>query len=270
MQIVAIFASAILTAFAGTITTLLIELSNIIMGWISNNTQNYWQHPIIQTIIAFYSGFCMIALVTSVLAMFFDIAEETMASKSVDYGTVFFNFIKAFTFMITAPLICSFSIEIGNIITNAIGFGSGLQFDGNALQDIIQQVNVIMLLLVAVLLVIATIGFLMMSLVRFAHMIIHLLTAIFYIPDIVRGNTASIGDWVKQMIAIAGTFVIQYLLFAIGISVFTNSDILLAMGMWVGMFSVPKILGKYGMSSGIAGLGNATMNMGNKAMRVFK
>lgn len=267
---IGILVGILFTSLSGMLTRSLLELANIIMGFINDMTSNYWEHPVIQTIIASYGGFSFLILIASMLAMFFDVAEETMSSKAIDYGTVFFNFIKAFTFCITVPLLCSFSVEVGNVITQAIGFGKGLDLDYTGIDSVIQQFNPFMVLLVAVLLIIATIGFLIMSVTRFSHMLIHLLTAIFYIPDIVRGNTASIGDWTKQMVAIAGTFVIQYLLFAVGLDVFITNDLLLAMGMWIGMFSVPKLLGKFGMSSGVAGLGNATMNMGQKAMTIFR
>lgn len=267
---IGILVTLLLTSFAGSLTRMLLSLANIIMSYINNMTNNYWEHSIIQTIIGCYSGFCFVILIASILTMFFDITEETMSSKAVDYGTVFFNFIKAFVFTITAPLICSFSIEVGNTITSYIGFGKGLNFDYTGIDSVLQQYNPFMVLLVAILLIIATIGFLIMSVTRFANMLVHLLTAIFYIPNIIRGNTASIGDWTKQMVAIAGTFVIQYLLFAIGLDVFIANDLFLSLGMWLGMFAVPKILGKFGMSSGVAGLSNATMNMGNKAMMMFK
>ena len=100
---------------------------------------------------------------------------------------------------------------------------------------------------------IATIYFAVTSLKRFGEMFVHILTSALYIPDILRGDTTKMGDWLRQMLSIVLTYMIIYILFFLGCGFFDSDNVILSLVCWLTMPSVSKILNKFGWSSGTQG-----------------
>lgn len=232
-------------------------------------TNDFWTDPIINVIMAFMHTIANVILVCSLVFMLFDIAEEASGFKSIPWGTVAINFLKATLF---ANAFIWFGMNITNLageITAMFPIADIASADATAILNVFWPAGLIVSIMVACFLVAAYICFIFMSVLRFTNMFIHIFGGLYYISDIVRGDTSALGSWLRQAIVIACTYIIQFLMFTIGASILLDTSnyltpsTVMGAGMIVGMFFVPKILQKYGQSTGITGIAGTVSQAGN-------
>lgn len=189
-----------------------------------------------------------------------DIAEEKVSGKPVYFGVAFTNIAKAFSFALLARWLAVWSMEIANTITTY--FGLTLSADSfatsvrNLLESIIDpSIDAADLLsfIFMFIVIMASLVFCFNSLKRFGEMFIHIFTSVLYIPDIMRGDTTKMGEWLRQMTSIVLTYVFIYIMFFLGCGFFNADNILMCLACWVTMPAVSKILNRYGWSSGSQG-----------------
>lgn len=241
------------------ISTQIIALAAWLIEIINNNILSFFENDTILQLLNFSTWINLFVFGVSFIVVIVDIAEEIISEKPVYFGVVFTNAIKAFTFAVFARWIAVWSMDLANEITSA--FGLSISADSFSLHaDNISStipglatdaVSVPILLLLAV--IIAVIVFAVMSLKRFGTMLIHIFTSMLYIPDILRGDTTKMGDWLRQMISIVLTYTFIYLLFFLGCEFFYAEDIVIALACWLGMPVVSRVLNKFGWSSGSSG-----------------
>jgi hypothetical protein len=197
----------------------------------------------------------MVVFAVSVLFMLFDIAEEIASGKEVDYGLVFTNTIKAFIFCRFNYLIAVMALQLSNIVTSRLDFKiSSIPDDlfSKITNSMGASVSFSLFLTLAVL--IASCVFFVMAVMRYGAMFVQILSSSFYISDILRGDTTSIGAWLRQTVAIAGTYIFQYIMFYLGMYFLTNENLILCAISWAGMAKASTILNKFGYSSGTRGV----------------
>lgn len=104
-----------------------------------------------------------------------------------------------------------------------------------------------------------------MSLFSVGAMFLQALTVFLYVPDIVRGRTTSMGDWIRQTLSILVTYMFRNVLFFIGFTSAINLDIIAMSCAWITMIGAAKLLQKFGMSSGFGGAVSSTVSIGQSA-----
>lgn len=226
-------------------------INNYVLVFFENNTINQFLNfsTWINTFI-----FCVCSIVVLV-----DIAEEKASGKPIYGAVAFTNIVKAFAFAQFARWIAVWSMEISNTITSY--FGVSLSADNFSLRindfittlsvstDILVLIHIVMMLII----IISVLVFMVMALKRFGTMFVHIFTSALYVPDIMRGDTTKMGEWLRQMTSIVLTYVFVYVLFFLGCSFFNSDDILLSLACWITMPFVSKILNRYGWSNGSQG-----------------
>lgn len=251
------------------INTILVHLAVFVINFLNNYVISFFDIKAVVLFLNFGTWINVLVFAVYLIVVVVDIAEEKMSDKPVNYGVVFTNALKAFSFALLARLIGEWSMELSNTITSI--FGLQLQPDTTALSinRIITKIgtyelpipmpvpdihiadffNIIFWLII----LIATIYFAVTSLKRFGEMFVHILTSALYIPDILRGDTTKMGDWLRQMLSIVLTYMIIYILFFLGCGFFDSDNVILSLVCWLTMPSVSKILNKFGWSSGTQG-----------------
>lgn len=266
------------------INTILVHLAVFIINFLNNYVISFFDIKAVVLFLNFGTWINVLVFAVYLIVVIVDIAEEKMSDKPVNYGVVFTNALKAFSFALLARLIGEWSMELSNTITSI--FGLQLQPDTTALSinRIITKIgtyelpiplpvpdihiadfyNIIFWLVV----LIATIYFAVTSLKRFGEMFVHILTSALYIPDILRGDTTKMGDWLRQMLSIVLTYMIIYILFFLGYGFFDADNVILSLVCWLTMPSVSKTLNKFGWSSGTQGnFGTVALQTGAMMIR---
>ncbi len=255
------------------INTILIHLAVFIINFLNNYVISFFDIKAISLFLNFGTWINILVFAVYLIVVIVDIAEEKMSDKPVNYGVVFSNAIKAFSFALLARWIGEWSMELSNTITTL--FGIELQADSIALsiqnilkkeafilsESIIQtitpvidfRISDLLNIIFWLILLIALIYFTVVSLKRFGEMFVHILTSALYIPDILRGDTTKMGDWLRQMTSIVLTYMIIYILFFLGCGFFNADNVIFSIVCWISMPSVSKILNKFGWSSGTQG-----------------
>ena len=236
---------------------------------ISSATASFWTDATIKAFLDFSKWANFLVFGVATLFMLFDVAEEMASGKAIDYSMVFSNTVKAVIFAAFNSQIAIMSMALSDSVTSNLGLK--LPKDAKNIFDLLgtkyQAVEFLILILLVVLVAMAI--FFVMSVMRYGAMFVHILSSSFYIPDIVRGDTTSIGAWLRQMVAIAATYTIQYITFYLGLYYLTMTNIIMCAICWTGMFSVSKVLQKFGYSTGTRGVVSAAGSMAGRGISLL-
>lgn len=236
------------------------DMLQSVMIWLNYLNINFWDNTLIVALLKFSAWINGIVFVVAFLLSVFDMAEEAGSFKQINFVVMITNFIKGNIFVLCYTFIAQYIMNIANILNEYLPLNITVNKDiiSDRIAIIAQTGGVIPDVLALLGFLVASIGFTVTALKRYGLMFIQILTSAFYIPDIVRGETQKIGDWLRQTIAIAFTYTFQFLLFYLGMmiiltaTVFTN--ILLGVGLWLCIPAVSMLLAKFGISSGSKGM----------------
>lgn len=235
----------------------------------------FWQNPVFQSLFGFVLSVSNFVLVASMIVALIDIGEEAGAGNRVPWTVVAGNFIKGIAFANVIVIICACIFDVSTQIVQMLPMGNlGTSWDWSSLGTTIvsfftaSTINIGFLpfVLIEIFLIVGCIAYLIMSFLLFTNMVTHTIAGILYVPDIVRGDTSAIGSWLRLGITFNLTFIIQSIFFFIGISLIIDfslfsTDFLLGVACMIGMFSVPKVLSKYGFSMGVTGIAQSLGNI---------
>ncbi|MDY4785550.1 conjugal transfer protein TrbL family protein [Pygmaiobacter massiliensis] len=222
-------------------------------GFFSNN--------IIQGLIWFGQWAAYAAMGFSILFMIIDYMEDLSAGRGIAVSEMVMNVIKGFIFCIIAPELGILSLQVGAELAKSLDLSSQLgQWES-------RLGGLSLVWLVACL--IALIVFVFMSARQYSMMLIHIVTYVLYVPGVVRGDAESMGAWIRQTVAIAVTYLCQYVMFYLGLYFMVSVHGILGLSCWVGMGCVNKVLNKYGMSSGFAG-GSQVVSLAAQGLRLAR
>lgn len=243
-----------------------INLAMDMISWVERMGAIFFDSAIVLQTLSFTKWVCYLIFGLSFIFVLIDIGEEIGAVKpghSIEYMTIFLNFIKSIIFIEAAPVLAITSMQLGVTAT------AQMEIDYTALQGPLQMFGAPnlggLLPLVPIFIFIALIGFFCTSLLSFGQMFVQAATVFLYIPDILRGRTTAMGDWTRQSVAIFITFMFRHILFLIGITGAVGGDYITMTIGWLMMFALPKLLQKYGMGTGFGGMVSHTASMGQSA-----
>lgn len=244
----------------------LLDLCQNLLTLIAKGTSGFFTNNIISAFLSFSQWANIVVLTVSFLFMLFDLAEEHATNKDVDYTVLFGNIVKGIIFVEFNAQLAIMAMSISDIITTQLNFKITASAN-NIFAEISQSytsVTFTTFLLLAIL--IGAVVFFVMSVMRYGAMFVHILSSSLYIGDILRGDTTSIGSWLRQMVAIAITYVMQYICFYLGLFFLAEQDIIMWAIMWAGMAAVTKILQKFGYSTGTKGFFGTTGSLASQGI----
>ena len=227
-------------------------------------TEAFWSHPLISQSLAIARTLGIILATGTIAVVVFDIAEEISSRSIIDWGRVVSNFIKGLSFAYLAPyvgqLIITTTYQLALIFRIRVAESSAIEQEG---------------VFMYFLYVAGLYAFLFLSLMRLGSMFVLSLSSPFYVPDIVRGETKAIGEWGRQAVAVGFTYLFQYMLFYLGAFFLNNAgesamNIVLGFALWLALTQVPKLLAKYGMSSGTAGIVSSAAHTVQSTASLFR
>lgn len=250
-------------SFLDWFNTQAIGIAAFIISFVNKYILSFFEISAVNQFMNFSTWINGIVFAVSFIVVAADIAEEKVSDKPIMYSVVFTNVGKALLFSVFARYLGQWSMELANAITSF--FGINLQADkmSSSISEIILQIGTgvfeiqsavpFLNLVFLIVLIVALVYFAVTSLRRFGEMFVHILTSALYIPDIMRGDTTKMGDWLRQMISIVLNYVIIYILFFLGCGFFDTDNVLVCLSFWLTMPVVSKLLNKFGWSSGTQG-----------------
>lgn len=241
---------------------------NLVMEVISNLEKlgsGFFDSAIVKQTLSFTAWLTWLVFGVAFIILLLDIAEEAGGYKpgqSLEVATVFSNFIKALIFILMGPNMAVIGIQLATTMTGQ------LSVNYTDLRNEIPNVATFDLaggLILIIVLLIALIGFFCFTLFSVGGVFIQAATAFLYVPDILRGRSTAMGDWIRQTVSIMITFLFRHILFIIGLTGALNHDFITMCAGWIAMFGTAKLLQKFGMSSGFGGMVSRTAQMGQSA-----
>lgn len=245
-------------------------LLNLIMdaiSWVEGAGAWFFNSMIVQKTLEFTAWLAWGIFGVAFVILLLDIGEELGGYKpgqGMEFTAIFTNFIKAIAFILMGPRLAVIAMQLA---ANATG---QMSVDYTALKTEVPNMFSLnlggLLPLIPIIILIAVIGFFCLTLFSAGGIFIQAATAFLYVPDILRGRTTAMGDWMRQTISILTTFLFRHILFIIGLAGALSGDYITMAVAWITMFGVAKLLQKFGMSSGFGGMVSHTTQMGQSAM----
>lgn len=236
----------------------LLELMASAMGWVNALGTSFFNSPVVSATYTFTRWLGLTILGAAVIFTFLDIAEDLANVKPgqpIEWYTILLNFIKAIAFVEIAPVLSREAVIVSVSMIE--------QFRPNSSIDYATALPELLPLIFAVICVIVFFG---MSVASVGEVALLGFTVFLYVPDIVRGRTTSLGDWLRQCLAVMVTFLFRSVLFYIGFVATINGDLITMAVAWMTMISSARILQKFGMSTGFAGIAQSSLQIGQSAL----
>lgn len=230
---------------------MILDWLTMFLSWSVTPAQDFWSNPLVTGLITVVTWTGRALMFCAIIVMIVDAVEDVAAGKAVYASTIVGNIIKGMLFVELAPFVGKYAITLCDTLVTSIDIGA---YTSNT-TDLITAMQ-----MSAPVLIISLIGclvWLFQALKRFGSMLIQIVSCVLYVPSIVRGDTTAMGSWIRQTIAIALTFLLQYVLFYISLVFLLGGQWLLAIAMWISIGSVPRLLDKYGLSHGGGGMATA-------------
>lgn len=234
------------------------DVTNTIVDGAILITDSFWKDSLVNVFLNFSVTVNVIVAVVTILILCFDVAEE---GKAINWSQVIGNVMKGALFALFSRYIGLMCLELSNLIVSKLQ----VKYDSETVWTGITNFNSGQIIMWCIIIIIAFVAFCAMCLVRNASMLVLIMSSSLYVPDIIRGDTAKMGDWMRQVIAVSFTFVFQYVMFNLGVSGLLEGQPFICLGGFVGMFVVSKMLQKYGYSSGVTGMASSAGNMAIQA-----
>ena len=261
----------------------LLSLLKFIFDTLLSSSSSFWENGAVNALLTLVGTMSNAVFAFSVLRMLFSLAEDASTGSPIPWTTVFSGFAKSFVFANMIVLICHFMYDtsikmiqllpIGNLDTG-MSWGKLGEIYVNSF-PLLQGLEVFPFLLVIIFLIVGSVVYFVYSLLIFVHMLIHAISGILYIPDVVNGDTSAIGSWLRLGITFSLTFIIQSILFYMGMTFLVDMDLfgtdfILGIACIIGVFVVPKVLSKYGYSVGISGMFRSLGGIASSGISSFK
>lgn len=245
--------------------SILQDLADSVIDLVLQIVDGFWQNNLLEAFLDFGAAINAIIMVVSIVILCFDLAEE---NKPILFKQVFANVVKGALFTLFSRHIGMLCLTLSNLIVKNLQ----IDVDKSELWNVSLMVpsatissSVIWLLI----LIIAFVAFGVVCVMRNASMFVLMMSSALYIPDVVRGDTAKMGDWIRQVIAVSLTFVFQYILFCVAVGGCISYEPVTALTGIAGIFAAPKMLQKFGYSSGVTGIFSSAGNMAMQAGKLI-
>lgn len=220
-------------------------------------TDEFWNASVINSFLDFAQFCALILFGVGAAFLIFDVVQEYGQGKSVAWLNVIKGFVVGFLFAKYSQILPVYFCQkvlyiLGNFTFSAEADISWRELPSSGKMVVGLVIYVIMILVM----LIATIVFLCVFLSRQAALLIHIMSAMFYVPEVTKGDTSKLAEWLRQLVALLATTFFQYLFFFGGSAMVLTEPILgsamffCGLALMFGSFSVPKVLNSFGYSVG--------------------
>lgn len=240
-----------LQAVADAANKAMMEILTTILQWIVTATEGFWTHGTIMSVMNLAQWGGRVVFLVSLIVVIMDMAEDYTSGKQVYVSTVAANIAKGIAFVEIAPTLARYSLELTDRMVLNLNLASHIETLELGLAETLLNPGSGVLLII--ILLIAVIAFLVMVLKRFGMMLVQIITYCLYVPGVVRGDTTDLQTWMRQTIGIAATFFCQYLVFYLGLFFWVGQDTLIAIGLWLSLGMISRMMDKFGLSTGVSG-----------------
>lgn len=267
------------------INNFLIDVLNFIIDIVTTLGFSTWDTPPIQIALTFIGTLCYLMWVFSLIFVLSDIAEDIHNQNPISPVTILKNITASFLFATSAVALSGLIIGLSNNLINSLDIGVVQNNYSNLKDQVFAYVSHLQTIATApftlvfylLVLIIGAIAFMYYSFSIVCHNFIHSITAVMFIKPISQGDTSAIGSWFKTSITYNLGFIIQTYMFKCAIALILsnsgavfNVNTFAGMCFIVGLFIVPKALGKYGTPMGVASLGRSGLGLAGTIGRMIK
>lgn len=238
-----------------------------ILSYVTTPYNDFWNNPIIQGAVRFSQWVAYAVMGVSILFMIIDYAEDIAAKSSISISEMVMNIIKGFVFCLIAPQLSILAITLGSQLARTLdltNMANALSTNGD--EDILWHTGIAQIIWIIACLI-AFVVFLFITARQYGMMLIQIMTYALYVPGVVRGDTQSMGAWMRQTVAITITYLCQYFLFYLGMVFTTLNSLAGILICWTGMAAASKVLNKFGLSAGFGG-GTQALSLAGQALRI--
>lgn len=241
-----------------------IKVVNMCQEWIGISTSasdGFWHLPLMVAFVNFIRWVSVGMVAASTVMLLADIIEEAGKDRHIEWSTVIMNFFKGLGFALIAPSAAINMLMISSQLAGALDLSTALIYTNDQMMDMPASLLLIML--------IACVVFAFMSLSRFGTMLVQVVSTPLYVSDIVRGETAAMGSWIRQTVAISLTYLIQTILFYLGAYFITMyAQPFLGYACWFALPNVARVLQKFGMSTGVTGVVSSAASVAQAGLQL--
>lgn len=227
------------------------------LSFMATSSNDFWREDFVTVLIRVSVVMSSIAFAVAFIMMFFDLTETLAEEKPVYISTLVSDCIKALVFLNAAPYLGQFSLMLLFEILESLNWKQDLS---TTLQDWIEGISGGFGLGYLVC-IIACIYFFWQSAKNSGLMFLQMMTCALYVPSIVRGDQTAMGGWIRQAASILLTYFFQYLMFYCGLYLLFSGKLVVSLVPFITMFGVPRLLDKFGYSSGTGGLGSTVSSI---------
>lgn len=259
-SVVSNIANLLFSALIDWINNIMIGIIKVEINIVNSITMDFWDNYYVSLILDFGTWIAWGVFAVSFIVLLCDLAEERSTGQPIDWGMVFSSISKTICFILFARWIAIWSLKFIGVLTDFLGavldYGrmkSGMSGIYSGVDTLEVYTKSALILVVAIVLCACCWIFIYQSFKRFGNMFIHVMQAPLYVPDIIRGDTKKIGEWLRQMIAISVTYGFQYMCFYLGATLLMDGQVLTALPFWIVFTQIPKILQQFGWSTGTTG-----------------
>ena len=226
-----------------------IKLFNTFLGGMNEGLTLAFSNPIVNAFLQFASYVSWSLFIIFLCYYFLKIGKEerrnwyaiTMTPLTTIFFITFNQIIAKLCFLLPNLIIDGFTKVISPNIKPGNFFSIG-------------KVQASLWLSIAIL--IAAVGFFLVSVIRLGSIFIQMLIAPFYVPSLLSGDTQKAMEWITSTIAVGFTYLVQFVVFYSGALLlsYNEDDTYFIWGIvfLICTFLVPKALQKWGWNSGIS------------------
>ena len=245
----------------------LLDLIITVISWLEQLGVSFFDSVFVSQTLAFTKGISWLVLGAAFVFLLLDIGEELggyrPGGQGVEFTTIFTNFIKALAYVLMAPDLAIIAMRLSTVAIGQMTIDYDT-FRSHAYGIMLDAIQIAFFVLVA------TVAFFVYTLFAVGAIFVQASTAFLYVPDIIRGKDTAMGEWIRQTVAILLTFLFRHLLFVIGLAGAISGDVITMAVGWITMFSVTKLLQKFGTSSGFGGMVSHTAQAGQSFALVIR
>lgn len=266
---------------------LLLNFLNFILEIIMGLGFGVWDSPLIKISLVFMTSLCSSMWVVSIVFVLGDVVEDLHNGNPIPIFTIFKNIITGFLFATMVTSLSGIMMNLSVSIVNSLNIKL-VSNDWTTSQEGLNNLFKYLLslnsgnataftyLFFIIITIVASIAYLYYSFLLVAYNYIHSITGVLYVKPVTQGDSSAMGFWFKTAISYNLGFIIQTYLFKCAVALIlstkgvpTDPNTYLGICFVVGLFVVPKALGKYGVAMGVKNLGQSAVGAVGSVSRAF-
>lgn len=243
-----------LTFITSPLKSIIMWAYNFVFGEMNRGMIDALEHPILQAVSVFAQWCCIGVAMASFLFYALKIAQE----ENRNWAVIFKCFYSTVVFVAGNQILAKICFFIPNLIVSGLSyFVTTVSFEdllsSERILNLLSGQTILSSVFSLIVLVIAMVGFAVVTIIRVGAIFTQILIAPFYVPAVLMGDSQKWQEWIMSTVAAGFTYVIQHLIFFTGIMVMSYStNLVIALSLMFGTFGVPKALQRFGWSSGAA------------------